>query len=401
MTSAPRAASRLTAGTAGYLPLVGRSGVSECHVTVAGNSPHVHQVVAGFTLLGARRELEVTFDVVPADAAPLGSAHLLLAEVDGRRVGYDMLDGYNLPAERLEGAVASVDLYFKRSFDQARNAALTHRDRMHPFGLNYQVRTRAEVFRRMAALDPLHVHVGRLGKSALGRSALLLPKSFEGAPIAREDPRVIFMSRVYDPSGEPREEAIGEEVAAEREQLNAMRVACVRALREAFGSRFVGGLVPTRFARARYGDCVLPERAVSRRRFLRALHAADVAVATTGLHGSVQWKLSEYLAAGKAVVSEPLRYEVPSLSSPENYLTFRTPEECVRQTEALLGHPDRRLAMMAANRDYYDAFVRPDSAVARTLRIATDPHVSMSVRRTPRKQSADVRPDHGRGRLWT
>lgn len=357
-------------------------GFLRCGVTVYGDSPHVHQVVAGFAILAGRDEAEVTFDVRPPAEAPF-SPHIVTALVGDVTVAYDMLDGYNLPRTDLEDAIASADLYFKRSFDHRVNESLRHGDRVRPFGLNYQVRCRAGVFRRMAATEPVRRRLGRLGKTVLGRSDDLLVETFERPPVPSAHGRVIFMSRAYDPSGEPGEDpaAMAEPgLSEEREMLNETRAACVRALRAELGDRFVGGLVPSEFARARYGDCVVDAAATARPRFLRALAGCDVAVATTGLHGSNQWKLAEYLAASKAVVTQPLRYEVPAFNTPEHYLPFETPEECVEQTTALIDDPERRVAMMRANRDYYEAYVRPDAIVRRSLRVAAEPEVEPDVR---------------------
>jgi hypothetical protein len=90
-------------------------------------------------------------------------------------------------------------------------------------------------------------------------------------------------------------------------------------------------------------------------------------VATVGLHQSNQWKLAEYVAASKAVVTERLRYEVPAFTAPENYLSFDSAEECVERVGELLRDPALRLAMMEANRRHYEGYVRPDSAVRRTI----------------------------------
>ncbi|MFN2588994.1 MAG: glycosyltransferase [Actinomycetota bacterium] len=343
----------------------------ECSVRVAGNPQHVYQVVAGFAMLGARGEVDVRFDLLPAEEAPFSSPNVITATVAGRPVAYDMLDGYhNIPRDELEGLLSSVDVCFKRSFSPAENDSLAHGDRIRAFGLSYPVTCRAAVFRRMRAADPPRRRLVRAFKAAAGRSPHPHVKAFEGGPVVRDDPVVVFMTRVYDPAGEPGEDPgvlLRENAGPERQEINEMRAGCVRRLREAFGRSFVGGLAPTAFAAARYPDCLLDRAEVSRSRFLRTLKAADVGVATMGLHRSNQWKLAEYLAASKAVVSERLRYEVPGFTPPENYLSFDTPGECVERVADLLDDPDRRLAMMRANQEHYEGYVRPDRAVRRTI----------------------------------
>lgn len=343
----------------------------DCVVRVAGNPQHVYQVVAGFAMLARRKALDVRFDLVPAGEASFGSLNVITATIDGRPVVYDMLDGYrNIPRAEVEGALESVDVYFKRSFSAAENAEIRGGERIQPFGLNYPVTTRAAVFRRLRAGERLRLRAVRPLKSVIGRSSHPTVSTMEAPPRLRDDPKVVFATRVYDPSGEPGEDPtllVRENAGPEREELNAMRVACVRALREEFGPGFVGGVAPTAFAAEHYADCLIEPSEVSRARYLRTLKGADVGVATVGLHQSNQWKLAEYVAASRAIVAERLRYEVPGFSPPENYLSFDTAEECVERTRELLTEPDRRLAMMRANQRYYEGYVRPDSAVLRTI----------------------------------
>lgn len=345
----------------------------KCSVRVAGNAQHVYQVVTGFAMLGERREVDVSFDVVPATEAPVPSLNVLTATIDGRRVAYDMLDGYrNIPRPEMERLLSEVDCYFKRSFSERHNAELQQGDRIHPFGLSYVVTCRASVFRTMRLRDPLRQKASRAAKAIMGRSAYPRVRAFEAPPQVRDDPKVVFMTRVYDPSGEPGEDPqalLHGNAGPEREQINEMRAGCVRALREAFGPSFSGGLAPTAYGTARYPDCVSDAAALPRTQYLRAAKKADVGIATMGLHESNQWKLAEYVAASRAIVSERLRYQVPGFSQPQNYLEFETPEECVERTADLLGSRDRRLAMMRENARHYEAYVRPDSAVARTIEV--------------------------------
>jgi hypothetical protein len=54
-----------------------------------------------------------------------------------------------------------------------------------------------------------------------------------------------------------------------------------------------------------------------------------ICVATTGLHGSIEWKMAEYIAVSKAIVSEELNYSVSAdFARGKNCLDFTTPEEC-------------------------------------------------------------------------
>ena len=93
-------------------------------------------------------------------------------------------------------------------------------------------------------------------------------------------------------------------------------------------------------------------------------------MATTGLHGSIGWKMAEYVAASRAIVSEPLRYPVPGGFAPgRNFLEFDSLESFVAAIERLLTDATLREDIRRANWEYYLRWVRPDAQVMRTLEI--------------------------------
>ena len=94
-------------------------------------------------------------------------------------------------------------------------------------------------------------------------------------------------------------------------------------------------------------------------------------MATTGLHGSIGAKFAEYIAQAKAIVSEPLNYQVPgNLSSEVNYLEFTSIDGCVESAVRLIDDRDLRVSMMMDNCRYYHAYLRPDALILNTLAIA-------------------------------
>ena len=96
-----------------------------------------------------------------------------------------------------------------------------------------------------------------------------------------------------------------------------------------------------------------------------------VCVASAGLHGSTGGKFGEYAAAGRAIVSEPLRYTVPGpFAAGENYLEYTTPEECVEQVRFLLAHPEKIRAMQENNRAYTRDWLTPERLIRNTLETA-------------------------------
>jgi hypothetical protein len=90
-----------------------------------------------------------------------------------------------------------------------------------------------------------------------------------------------------------------------------------------------------------------------------------------GLHQSIGWKFAEYVAASKAIVSETLHYDVPgAFGEGRNYLSFRTPEECVEAVSRLIRDDRLRQMIMRNNWNYYRRHVRPDRLVLGSLMAA-------------------------------
>lgn len=187
----------------------------------------------------------------------------------------------------------------------------------------------------------------------------------------RSSGRVLFLTRVYALQGS------SDEDSADRRAINATRIAVVRALREAFGDAFVGGVSDTPAARDYCPDCIA-DVATDRRTYTRMLRTADVCVTTAGRLGSNGWKLPEYVAASRCIVTEPLRYATPRpLEHGVHLREFTTPQECVAHCRELLDDAKAAAAMRQANALYYADHLRPDrlmaSCLERALEVARRP----------------------------
>ena len=98
------------------------------------------------------------------------------------------------------------------------------------------------------------------------------------------------------------------------------------------------------------------------------MKASDICIASTGLHGSIGWKTAEYVAASKAIVSEPLNYKVTGNFIPgENYLEFSGIDECLSALDALSSSPEKLYEMKKKNHEYYKRYLAPVELVKRSL----------------------------------
>jgi hypothetical protein len=356
----------------------------KCTLYAFSYSEHVLQIYAGLYALHEAGiiTLEQRFapdDLVQRLGKPLDAKFLshalngLFVDVDGAGlVFFDVRDGINYYAEIADDVV----LYAKRSFRQG--AFQPAGARFVPLGLNYSIypdrTTMLELERTLKQLDLSALSIKRLAIALVRifpRLGRLIGVPTVGSVWAEPDPeappRAIFLARAW----EPKPCVLREETVKD---LNEFRAQCIRALRQRFGSKFIGGFAREAYASRVYPDCVVSADVSTRRRdYLKLLRSYPVCIATTGLFDSIGWKFGEYVALSKAIVSEVLRFELPGPFAPgENYLAFRTAQACVDQVEELFGDDEARARMMRNNSEYYREYGSPHAVVARALHAALE-----------------------------
>jgi hypothetical protein len=351
-----------------------------CTLLCGASVVSLAQLFTGFALLERSGAVEVTLKDTRGTPLPGNWWGMGMVTAAGQRVVYDTGDGPQLNAD----ALAWCDHYFKRSYSAA-VAAHVDDPRVRPLGLNYAVYSRgdwrvrrtlltARTVRRTTPRLALStaVRLSRVLSSLTGDTfgrALCQVEAFESPPAVRRDAKVFRIARTWDPAALAGAPEQAEHWAA----VNRQRANVVRALRQELGERFIGGLVPTPDARRDYPDCLVPdERWTKRKTFLSLMHQSDVCVTSEGIGECVPWSLTEYVAASRAIVSEPPRSVLPGpFAAERNYLPYATADECVEAVVALLDDDERRLAMMEANQAYYRSHVRPDRLVWNTLELVT------------------------------
>ena len=87
-----------------------------------------------------------------------------------------------------------------------------------------------------------------------------------------------------------------------------------------------------------------------------------------GLHGSIGWKIGEYVAAAKAIVSEKFAYSLPGdFSAGRNYLPYDSVEGCIEAVRFLCANKKRLYAMQLSNMIYYHSYLKPEMLVLNAL----------------------------------
>jgi len=345
---------------------------------IINESVHLSQLYAGFGLLEADGRITNYYDKSPYYQLYSHGSRIITATVNNSiKLAYDMDDDNRIITEVLDWS----DFYFKRSYSKAAHEGISAK--IQPLGLYYLVygprmglsrrlMKNLQVTRQSKAIDlakllVLHSRLLSGLFSLKGGSSVNWYSRFEGSPGMKQDPKVIFMTQVWNTHN-----ISNRQILEERLEINKMRCECIGLLRKEFPKQFFGGIYPSEYALAIHKDFVLPDKRVfHKKNYLTRMHASDIGVSTMGLFGSNGGKLGEYVAAAKAIVTERLRYQVPGdFESGLNYLEFTTPEECVSQVRRLVDNPDLRFTMMQRNHTYYQSCLRPDVLVWNSLQKA-------------------------------
>ncbi len=281
-----------------------------------------------------------------------------------RRVAIDFFDR----SDRFSlDALAKCDVYFTRNYYEPHLDPIPWelRKKIKPFGINYASRTAASRRNVLATLGPdllrRLIRDASRGMDALMRGIHeIQPRGFlksppihalERPPYLPLEPLILFQTRAW-PANEvgPGEDS---------EAINDQRVSLVQALRKHFPKHYVGGVIPTPFAKERYPDMV-SARPHNRSAYLHWSRHSLIGIHTRGLHYSIPAKLGEYMAASKCIVSDPIRNELPVQPVREqHYLEFRDPEQCVEQCERILRDPDLAAYLREQAWAYYQSHVNP------------------------------------------
>ena len=343
------------------------------------NGIHVQQVYTGLKMLeqSGRLSCRVIYDRERISRnARLGfrSAHsrCVTVKVDDTIICYDLNDNPYLTEEFLE----TSDFYFKRSYDAeviSRYGEL--QNRVFPYGFNYLVYTDGtdwEGIMRTFKTTPLRsipsVAMNYLPVLDLVNYVPRVGKMQSGPDFSLE-PKVLFLARLWDPYDSATR---SESFVQDRISLNESRIDCIRQLKRNFGARFFGGIIDTPFARKMCPELLVSDRSItSQSGYIRLMQSFPVCISTAGLYRSNGYKLAEYIAFSKAIVSEPVHYKTPgNFQANHNYLEFTSAAECINQVGVLFDDKSKRYDMMVKNWEYYETYMAPDTLIRNTLELA-------------------------------
>jgi hypothetical protein len=178
------------------------------------------------------------------------------------------------------------------------------------------------------------------------------------------DNYILYQTRLFDPS-----EGV---FSDERKKLNENRVAIIRALKSAFGDKFIGGLIADNYSKTHYPD-LITRHETARDKYLELVKQCKITVFSKGLRQSTGRRLTEFMSMSRCIVSETLEYQPPfPLIDGVHYLTFNSPSESVDACKKLINDSD--LAQQLRNNiyQYYNDYNTPKAIIRNVINTALD-----------------------------
>ena len=164
----------------------------------------------------------------------------------------------------------------------------------------------------------------------------------------------------------------------EREpKANAVRAGFVKACRAMADVRFEGGLTPRqsvngtgRFSAPEYEDFLC--KRYSSREYLERTRLSMVTMNNPAYRDCHSWRLAEYLAMGKAIISLPIVRALPSSLDHGVHIHYvdGSVDDFRSALRKIIGDAEYRRTLERNAREYYETYLAPTSVLERILRKA-------------------------------
>ena len=274
---------------------------------------------------------------------------------------YDALDGFNWVDGSFEENIIhfetkiNCDFYFKRSYSPVLKKHLK-KGSIFPLGINFNYDYDGDYPLKLD--EKLRSFV----KRNITKNSFKL-KFYEYPPIMNPENKILFLCGLWDPSL-----VKCSQLKAQREKINTDRIALIRTCKSEFGKYFTGGIQIDNYSQKIAQDVLVSKQFTNKQKFLRLIKNHNICIATTGLHNSIGWKFAEYAAASRAIISEPLNYNLPgNFQEGTNYLSFTSNTDLILKIQKLLGNNNTIQKIMTANYNYYKNHMHSEKMVWNSL----------------------------------
>jgi len=159
---------------------------------------------------------------------------------------------------------------------------------------------------------------------------------------------------------------------AKHPEVNPPRAEFIRIAKRLEGLHFEGGFAPRRRRRFASLDDITAPKLYPFFEYLSKMKRSCVAFNTPAVHQCLGWKLGEFLALGKAIISLPLSRELPSPLMHGEHIHYVSGDraETLDALHRLRRDHAYRRRLESNARKYYEEYLSPSATVGRVLRAA-------------------------------
>ena len=369
-----------------------RNSVPVCSIRYCHREP-ASWFLAGFALLEQEGVLRIDcverYDRFLKDDL-YAHNNIVEARMNGKLIVFDYETGTQsqLRLEHFDEQIQSVSGYFKTNYRPEVFAALTNRDKLHPFvpgtffatvpGNPYdRVRLRDFPMTKQGIVNYLYQvkhHVEHVRESDYRNMLydghfssyriLFWARLFGGTLSTAEDVRKIYPFLSIEKAQEAAQQNF-----KMLQECDAERIRICTTLKKEFGDRFIGGLRDDAYTRYVCPSLIAQDDCVSTRRAYHATMRSNViGVATRGHNECVEAKFGEMLAAGRAIISPPVTCVMPGgFAQGKNYAGFTDMDTFCTEVERLLCDPQAVNAMETENARFFREYMAPRECVLEAL----------------------------------
>ncbi|MGV3345135.1 hypothetical protein ACGVWS_05075 [Enterobacteriaceae bacterium LUAb1] len=304
---------------------------------------HINQYLYGFMMLHKRGVLSVN-SMTENNHYP---DNIWRANIDGLKLVFDGSDGDQV--DRGFFSLSDYDwchIYYKRSYSEKLGVKY---EKLRPVGFNYNI-----------IPDYSWSKFLRNSIKRLSGKEVIRHYDLENIPVPSSCPRILFLTGLWDPDEDL---SISDEI----NKITETRISVLNTLSTEFSKISTFGVNDTTFTRKFAKKYILSKKMTSRMNFINMLKSHEICITSTGMHYSTGWRLGEYIAASRSIISEELHYKtVGNFKKNENYLPFSCSDTLIEAINRLLDIKKRR-SMMLKNYTYYNQYLRPDMLILNSI----------------------------------
>ena len=322
----------------------------QCELILLSRSEEINVYIIGLSVLAKKKliTLSITSNVITKKPIAFLKVNGLFCVIDASSDVF--FRGLDFCAHQ------QVDVYFKYAL--LPEFVSSYPFRVYPLGFSYCIHSYAG----LSVLDWLGKTVSWFD-SELSFSC----EDFELCPCLNESIHIVFFTRLLD----VRSIYVRDTYSyAECNDINQIRLECLKQGREHYGSRFLGGVFKDAYSLKYFEDLVIHPEWLTYPRYLQSIHQADICVVHQDRCHTTSRDCMRYLAGAKVLMSNAMMHQTPKdFHRGYHYYQFDDAKSLLCGIDELSAHSDRMLTMMRNNYSYYHQNVRPDVLLSQLLEL--------------------------------